>query len=553
MNNNTLIKFFEFYNLSTYIIPALIGAVSFAIIMIIITFYLIIRVRTKTSELKETIEKLKFSEEKNGALLTANPDLLFIFDSDYNFIDYKAEVNSDLYIGPSDFIGKNISDVLPADLAELTVKKIELVRKTGLMQSYEYNLEIEGERLFFDSRLVMLGETKFLAIVRNISEKKIRDEETVRSHKLESLGIFAGGIAHDFNNILSAIVGYISLARIKIDKKEKAVQLLGEAEKAGLRARGLTEQLLAFSKGGTPVKQITDLKDVVMDSADFIMSGSKSALVYNIETDFSKAEIDRGQISQVIQNIILNASQSMPSGGEITISIKNKYVAESNSLSIPEGDYVAIEIKDEGSGIESKNLKRIFDPYFTTKSEGNGLGLTICHSIIKRHGGGIGVESAVGKGSVFTIYLPSCADKNSELLVSALIQSEKNLNNLSIMIMDDEPQLRYIMNEVLTDEGAKIFTVAEGGEAIDLFEKMASSGSPVDLIIADLTIPGGMGGMEAIRIIREQGLAFKAIVISGYSNDPVMSDFRNYGFDAYIAKPFTSQELLSTVKKVFES
>ena len=542
----------KYNRLEKYFIPVLSGFIGFAAFMILVSLYLKVKIRRKTAELRETVNKLKSSEEKNRALLMANPDLLFIFDSGYNFIDYKAEVNDELYAEPADFIGKNIKEVLPRDLAELTIKKIELVNKTGRMQSYEYDIELDGEKIFFDSRLLKFGENTFLAIVRNISEKKKRDEETIRSHKLESLGIFAGGIAHDFNNILSAIVGYISLARMKIDNKDKAVELLDEAEKSGLRARHLTEQLLAFSKGGNPVKEITNVIDVVKESADFIMSGSKTALNYNVEPDVLKADIDRGQIGQVIQNIILNASQAMPSGGVIYISIRNQYMKDENVISIPEGTYVAIEIKDEGSGIESRNLKRIFDPYFTTKKDGNGLGLTICHSIVKRHGGGIEVESVPGKGTEFTIYLPACNDVKSDKKTASAPKISINLKNLSVIIMDDEPQLRYIMKEVLNDEGAKIFTVSDGSEAIDLFEKMASSGEPADLIIADLTIPGGMGGLEAIRIIREQGLPFKAIVISGYSNDPVMSDFKNYGFDAYIAKPFTSEDLLAVVKKVFE-
>lgn len=544
----------KYRRLEKYIIPVLAGVICFAAFMILVSLYLRVKIRKKTAELRETVDKLKFSEEKNRALLIANPDLLFIFDSDYNFIDYKAEVDGKLYAEPSDFIGKNITEVLPPDLAELTIKKIEMVKNSGFMQSYEYDLELEGEKHFFDSRLVSFGENKFLAIVRNISEKKKRDEEAIRSHKLESLGIFAGGIAHDFNNILSAIVGCISLARMKIDNKEKSVKLLEEAEKAGLRARRLTEQLLAFSKGGNPVKQITDIIDLVRESADFIMSGSKTALNYTIEpAEVLKADIDRGQIGQVIQNIILNASQSMPSGGVINISISNQFVKDGNHISLPEGSYIAIAIKDEGSGIENRNLKKIFDPYFTTKNDGNGLGLTICHSIVKRHGGRIDVESKPGNGSTFTIYLPSCNNVEPEKDAKPVSQNGRDLKNLSIIIMDDEPQLRYIMKEVLGDEGASIFTVSDGSEAIDLFEKMASLEQPIELIIADLTIPGGMGGLEAIRIIREQGLPFKAIVISGYSNDPVMSDYKNYGFDAYIAKPFTSEDLLAVVKKVFET
>jgi len=540
------------FNCTSYTVPLLAGVILFAAFICLLCLYFKFKNNIKTSELDAALKKLEASEEKNCALLAVNPDPLFIFDSDYNFIDYKAESENYLFAPPSEFIGKNIADVLPPDIVELTIKMIEKTRMTGLLQSFEFDMEIYGRKRSFESRLIKFGEDKFMNLVRNISVQKKRDEEVTRMHKLESLEIFAGGIANDFNNILSAIAGNISLACTKIDNREKSISLLEEAEKAVLRAGHLTEQLLAFSKGGTPVKQVADLKDIVMESADFIMSGSKTAINYNIEQDVSKCEIDKGQIVQAVQNIILNASQAMPSGGYITISILNKYMDDGNPVSIPEGDYVAVEIKDEGRGIEKKNLNKIFDPYFTTKSNSNGLGLTICSSIVKRHGGGIDVSSVPGKGSVFTIYLPAFSDPASEKKAIPATDRSSNLRNISILIIDDEPQLRRIMNEVLTDEGAEVFPVSEGGEAIDLFEKMAASGNPVKLIIADLTIPGGMGGMEAIRIMREQGIPFKAVVITGYSNDPVISDYKSYGFDAFLTKPFTSEDLLFTVKKIFE-
>lgn len=523
-----------------------------AVIMFLVSICMNYKMRILRSGLKKTISKLEAAESKNRAMMTASPDPLFVFDSEGNFVDYYAESEKHLFAPPSEFMGKNIMDVLPPEIAELTKNMIDTARKTGLMQSYEYDIEIEGEKRTFNSRLVMYGDDRFLVIARNISEKKKRTEVAIRSHKLESLEIFAGGIANDFNNILSAIAGNISLARLRIDNREKTAALLDEAERAVLRAEHLSGQLLAFSKGGTPVKQITDLKELVRESADFVMSGSKSAINYDFGRNVFRCDLDRGQIGQVIQNIVLNSLQAMPLGGFITITLRNEHLYETNTLSLTEGDYAAISIKDEGSGIESKNLNRIFDPYFTTKSDGNGLGLTICSSIVKRHGGAIEVSSAAGKGSTFTIFLPAAEDAVTEKKIMFSSGGAGDLKNRSIMILDDEVQLIFIMKEVLKDEGAEVFTVSDGEEAIDLFEKMAASGKPLSLIIADLTIPGGMGGMEAIRIMREQGIPFKAIVISGYSNDPVISEFRSYGFDAFLTKPFTSDDLLYTVKKIFE-
>jgi len=517
------------------------------ILFIVVLFYL---VRKKNTELKDAVARFTTSEDKTRALLTACPDIIFIFDDNYNFVEYKAEIKDELYADPSEFIGKNINEVLPPGIARLTIDKIDTLRQTGEIQIFDYELEINGEKLSFDARIVSLTDDRYLAVVRNISEKKKREEEETKSHKLESIGVFAGGIAHDFNNILSAIVGYISLVRMKIDNRSKILELLAEAEKEVMGAKRLTEQLLVFSKEGGPVKENSDIKSVITESADFVMSGSKTALNYMFSAEELKVYIDREQIGQVIQNVVLNASQAMNMAGTVDVKLYKQYLEKSNNLLLQEGNYAVIEIHDEGCGIDKKNLMKIFDPYYTTKSDSNGLGLTISRNIINNHGGAIDVKSEPGAGSTFTIFLPLCEDVITDSCNEPVPWHAKDLKGLSVIIMDDEPQLRYIMQEVLNDEGADTFLSSEGGEAIELFEKMAATGKPPDLIIADLTIPGGMGGMEAIRIIREQGVAFKAIVISGYSNDPVISDYQNYGFDGYLVKPFTSQELLAAVKKI---
>lgn len=533
-----------------YILGGLAAALSIAAVMIIFVFYLRFKIREKTAELSLTVEKLRESEEKTKSLLSANPDYLFIFDGDGNFLDYKAENADSLYLPPEQFLGKNVREVLPRDISDLTLDVINSIKSGRRIMTYEYDIDLGGDVVHCDARMVPFGEMKYLAIVRDISEKKKREEEENRSHKLESLGVFAGGIAHDFNNILAAIVGFISLARLKIADRDKTIHLLNEAEKAGIRARKLTEQLLAFSKGGTPVKELSSIEELLTETAGFILSGSKIALKFNFETGIKAAEIDRGQIEQVIQNIMLNASQAMPSGGVIEIGLKNVFMDDNNPHSLLPGEYVAISIKDQGEGIEQKNLKRIFDPYFSTKSEGNGLGLTICHTIIKRHGGAIDVSSHPGEGALFTIFLPAYHDEYLEKTCEICGREKADFRNLSVLIMDDEPQLRYIMEEVLKDEGAEIIQAADGNEAIDIFEKKASAGEPVDIVIADLTIPGGMGGMEAVRILREQGVPFKAIVISGYSTDPVISEYGSYGFDGYLVKPFSAEDLLKAVNEV---
>lgn len=533
-----------------YILWGLAAALSFACVMALFALYLRYRVREKTAELSLAVERLRESEQKTKSLLSANPDYLFIFDDEGNFIDYRAENVDSLYLPPEQFIGRSVRDVLPSDIADLTLEVMGCIRNGRQIMTYEYDIDLGQDVMHCEARMVPFGEKKYLAIVRDISEKKKREEEESRSHRLESLGVFAGGIAHDFNNILTAIVGFISLARIKIADRDKALYLLVEAEKAGVRARKLTGQLLAFSKGGAPVKEIASIEQLLTETAEFVLSGSKTAVTFKFESGIRAAEIDRGQIEQVIQNILLNASQAMPSGGTVEIGLRNVSMGDDNPFSLIPGDYVAISISDQGEGIEQKNLKRLFDPYFTTRSEGNGLGLTICHTIIKRHGGVIDVASQPGEGAVFTIYLPAHADEIEVKEDKVAVKERVDFRNLSVLIMDDEPQLRYIMEEVLRDEGAHIIQATDGNEAIDIFEKRAAAGDPVNIVIADLTIPGGMGGMEAVRILREEGTPFRAIVISGYSTDPVIGDFRNYGFDAYLVKPFSAEDLLNTVSSL---
>lgn len=525
-------------------------AASAALTLILFNIYLRRRIKQKTTELAEAFSRLEASESKNRALIAANPDMLFIFNSNGDFIDFKSPETSPLYRPSHEFIGKNARDVLPPEIAGLTIQNIERVLETGENQFFEYSLFINNSMMYFDSRLVSMGEDRILAIVRDISDKKIREEESLRTHKLESLGIFAGGIAHDFNNILTAIVGNISLARLKIDDRKRAYHLLDEAEKAGLRARKLTDQLLAFARGGNPVKEITGIEDVVREYANFAMSGSKSAIRYSVANNLKSVNIDRGQIGQVIQNIILNASQSMPAGGTIDVSIQDSDIHGDNPLDLPEGPYITVSIRDEGCGIKPENLKTVFDPYFTTRPEGSGLGLTICHTIIKRHGGAIHVESMPDYGTTFIIYIPAYTGDASSPEIPEEISGNFDLRDCCVLVMDDEPQLRDMMAEVLLEAEVKVHLAKDGNEALAMYDKCSSDSSPVKILIADLTIPGSMGGRELVSILRQKDAKFKAVVISGYSSDPVISEYKKYGFNAYLVKPFSATDLLDTVKKL---
>jgi PAS domain S-box-containing protein len=379
-----------------------------------------------------------------------------------------------------------------------------------------------------------------VCVARDVTRQKRLEEELLKSQKLESLGVLAGGIAHDFNNILTAILGNVSLARMRSDPADKIYKWLKDAEKASARAKDLTHQLLTFSKGGAPVKSVISLEHSIRDSTGFALRGA------NVKCDFRAAdglwpvEADEGQMIQVFNNLIINACQAMPDGGEIKIAASNVIIDANNSLPLTVGKYVKISLADQGTGIPDKYLHRIFDPYFTTKQKGSGLGLAVTYSIVKNHGGYIKVESEAGSGTAFTIYLPASDNSMEELKTTEeLIVAGKG----KILLMDDDEMVRTVGREMLVELGYSVETARDGAEAIEAFSKAKEAGKFYDAVVLDLTIPGGMGGKEVIKIVREMDPSVTAIVSSGYSNDPVMANFTQYGFNAVVSKPYKVNEL----------
>ena len=314
-----------------------------------------------------------------------------------------------------------------------------------------------------------------------------------------------------------------------------------------MRAKDLTRQLLTFSKGGEPVKKVAAIDEVIRDSADFVLRGSNVRCEFSFSKDLWPAEIDTGQISQVIQNLVLNGSQAMPTGGIIDIDCLN-YCRDSNSIiPVKPGNYIKITIKDKGVGIPKELLENIFDPYFTTKQKGSGLGLAITHSIISKHDGYMTVDSEPGQGAIFTIYLPASKGKQTVHLKKSV--EPHTAGQSKIIIMDDEKMVREIVQEMLSNVGYEVVAAKDGNETLQLYQKAKNDGKPFDLIIMDLTIPGGMGGKDAVKEIHKIDPETKVIVSSGYSNDPVMANFSEYGFCAAMVKPFQMRELMEFVDK----
>ncbi len=389
-------------------------------------------------------------------------------------------------------------------------------------------------------------------VFRDITEKRKMEQELIRAHQLESIGILAGGIAHDFNNLLTAILGNISMVKVLTTEGDKLHQKLVEAEKASLRARDLTHQLLTFSRGGAPVKKTAKITDIIRESVTFTLSGSRTTCRFDITEDLWPVEVDAGQISQVINNLIINADQAMPEGGVIEVTCKNVCIGAEDLLPISDGKYVMINIRDHGVGIPPESLGRIFDPYFTTKKSGKGLGLATVYSIIKNHDGYIEVKSKMGEGTIFTLYLPAALERSDESPGNERSEVEKPAAVVSgkVLVMDDEEIIRELAGEMLSFLGYEAEFAVDGSEAVALYKKGLDAGEPFSAVIMDLTVPGGMGGKEALEMLRGLDAKVKAIASSGYSNDPIMADFRTFGFRGIINKPYQLEEFKSVLEEV---
>lgn len=395
-------------------------------------------------------------------------------------------------------------------------------------------------------------ESKTIGIVlvfRDITDKRKMEEELIKTTKLESVGILAGGIAHDFNNILTAIIGSISLAKLNVKPDDKMFDILTEIEKASIQAESLTQQLLTFSKGGAPIKKSMNISNLLKDSVIFSLRGSNVKCEFFITKNLWLVEVDEGQIIQVVNNLIINADQAMPKGGIIKVVTENIEVETGHGLPLRKGKYIRVSIVDDGIGISKDMLDKIFDPYFTTKQKGSGLGLSTTYSIIKKHDGYIYVESEIEKGTKFHIYLPASNDKPLRGGIGKKI-GDVVYGKGRVLVMDDEEAVRIVVKEMLDYIGYEVKLAKDGEEAIELYRKAKSSGNLFDAVILDLTVPGGMGGGMALKRLIKIDKEVRAIVSSGYSNYPVMSEFKRYGFKGVIPKPFTIVNLSKVLDQV---
>jgi nitrogen-specific signal transduction histidine kinase/ActR/RegA family two-component response regulator len=384
--------------------------------------------------------------------------------------------------------------------------------------------------------------------IRDITERKKMEEGILKSQRLESLGVLAGGIAHDFNNLLTGVLGNISLAKLFLDPESRAFERLAQAEKASERTKDLTRQLLTFSKGGAPIKKAASISRIIAESANLVLSGSNVRCEYNLPEDLWTVEVDEGQISQVMGNILLNAAEAMPDGGTVRVGAEKISLGPDNLFPLPEGPYLCISISDHGVGIPKNDLSKIFDPYFTTKDQGSGLGLTSVFSIMKRHDGYVGVESETGCGTTFYLYLPASAEIAAEIESSETPQKHRCSGR--ILVLDDEEVVREVASQTLEYLGYEVDVCSDSAAAVRAYSDAAKSGAPYTFVIMDLTIPGGISGKETMMKLREIDPDVRGIVSSGYANDPILSSYREYGFCGSLTKPYNLDEVMKTLAEI---
>ena len=509
--------------------------------------------RQEIRERKRTEEALRESEEKYRLLVENASDAIVVArDGMLCFVNSRAIALSG-YSEEELLSNPFIAVVHPQDRDTVQYNYLQRLSGKPVPMGYTFRcLHKDGSTKWVEPSAVRIsweGVPATLNFLRDITEKHRLEEELLKAQKLEAIGVLAGGIAHDFNNILAAIMGNVSLAKMDVSQNDKIHHILEEAEEASKRAKALTRQLLTFSKGGAPVKEVTTISDAIVGCSTFALSGSKIGCDFNLPADLWPVKIDVGQINQVIQNIIINADQAMHAGGSIRIRAVNITLGTNHGLPLQPGKYVLLTFQDSGLGIPEEDLNKIFDPYFTSKKNGSGLGLTTAYSIIKKHEGHITVDSQVGIGTKFSVYLPSSKEEIREKAAGAMVDIQ---GKGKILAMDDEEMIRSLIQEMLHRIGYEVELANDGAEAIGLFRRAIEAGRPFDAVILDLTVPGAMGGKETIGRLREIDKNIKAIVSSGYSIDPVMSNFKEHGFCGVVEKPYNLQKLGETLNQILK-
>lgn len=513
---------------------------------------------------------LEASERQFRLLAENSDDVIWTMGGDGRLIYINPAVERLLGYLPSELVGKLAGQQLSQVLlpSGLEMAKAELDRFWGRMQAGtrdESPIRMEMALQNRDGRIVMTevgvnavfdrqGDFRFfIGISRDITDRQKREEALRQANKLEAVGVLAGGLAHDFNNLLSIILGNLEMASEDMCGDRPRDPYLEAAQSASLRARELTHQLLAFAKGGDPVKRMTPLGDVVKDALERTAHKQTISPRVHISPDLDLIAVDRLQLVKALSNIIQNGIEAMPKGGELTISAEAHRFSQGQApptLATSDSTYIRLTIADQGCGIPDAARPQIFDPYFTTKAagaqKGLGLGLTLAYAVVKKHGGEILVDTTVGQGSCFTLLLPEGGEPTPRIMSHATPATAHR-----VLLMDDEEQLRVLSEQMLTHLGYVVETVADGQSAVRAYKRAKDAGVPFGLVILDLTVKSGMGGREAMSVLQKVDPGVLAVVSSGYSEDPVMTTPRQYGFTGVLPKPYSHKELMAVLGKAF--
>lgn len=502
------------------------------------------------TERKTAHEALRASERRHRDLANMLPQTVFEADTEAR-LTFMNHFGRQMFEITDEHLqrGVHLRQLLASQDWHRAERSLEHVMRGELHSGREYVGRTMSGRLFpifVQTAPVMAGGEAIAVcgVISDLSSRKRIEQEQVKAAKLESVGILAGGIAHDFNNILSAIHTTIAAAKLGLEDGEDVSEDLDEAQRGCLRARDLTRQLMSLSKGGSPVRTAASIEEVIVDSARFALRGSSVQCRFDLDEDVWPVSVDVGQMSQVIQNLVINAGQAMPDGGVVLLRARNVESAPPE-LGLIEGRYVHVEVIDSGVGIAESHLARIFDPYFTTKQKGTGLGLATAYSIVRNHDGYIGVHSVLGQGTRFDLYLP--ASDEAPIKDSDCEPPVRGAGR--ILLMDDDQSLQHAMRRLLERLGYEVDLARDGAELVERYASVYASGTPYDLVVMDVTVPGGMGGKRTVLRLREIDPQARAVVSTGYVADPVLTNYRDYGFRAAILKPCRTQELAQVLRQ----
>jgi PAS domain S-box-containing protein len=489
--------------------------------------------------------ELRVFEELNRSILENATDGFLLIDSNGKIIEANRSYQRMTGFSRQELLAMRVHDLTTCapEVTEAKLKALEV--EGGKIFEAAYKCK-NGGTIDFEISSTCLdlgGQRRYIAFFRDITERRKLAEERLKVTRLEGIGLLAGGIAHEFNNALTAVIGNITLAQSEMSADDPASLLLLRASQGCQRTSSLTKQLLTFAKGGDPVKRRLSLPKYLHETILSSIQDPKYRVGMQIDDTLWPVEIDPDQLAQAIRNVIRNAQEAMPGGGVMRVKAANTVAREDEISGLSAGRFVKISFSDEGSGITTEIAGRVFDPYFTTKSGAAGLGLSICYSIIRRHNGVICVDPPAGRGAALTIYLPAC----SEARPQSTAAPAPNGKIRNVLVMDDDPDVCELITAILDRKGYHVSVSKDGAEAIRAYSAALQAGRPFHVVFMDLTVPGGLGGMETQRELLKIDPGVKAIVCSGYSSDPVMSNHAKYGFVGRLPKPFTSEDLLRSI------